>query len=282
MKKTLISLFYFLCLLSFFLLTGCGSTEDSPETVTPLDLIAAETESHPSWDPTLVAYKTNLSTQEMEAVRLRAKNFRDELSTGKRKIPPDWYTTEDPILRAEYLRAQLVKQFGDIPQVHTVAEWHLKAPMGITRVPIDEYIAFLEAQLHLWPSDVTRRTLENARNRKKNTPELSPQSKNDQLQTENPQLWAKLERERLIQEHGDIPQVHIIVDYNLKWLLGQPITDDEYLNYLEGVVHLDPGDEIGKRLLTRYQKAKADGIPFKDVNIDDIIPPEDNSEDNDE
>ena len=58
--------------------------------------------------------------------------------------------------------------------------------------------------------------------------------------------------------------------------------DDKYLNYLEAVVHLDPGDEIGKRLLKRYQKAKADGIPFKDVNIDDIIPPEDNNEDNDE
>lgn len=282
MKETLISSFHFLCLLSFFLLTGCGSTEDSPETVTPLDLITVEMESQPIWDPTSTTYETHLSTQEMETVRLRAKNFRDELSTGKRKIPPDWYTTEDPILRAEYLRAQLVKQFGDIPQVHTVAEWHLKAPMGITRVPIDEYIAFLEAQLHLWPSDVTRRTLENARNRQKNTPELSPQSKNDQLQTENPQLWAERERERLIQEHGDIPQVHIIVDYDLKWLLGQPITDDEFLNYLEAVVHLDPKDEIGKRLLKRYQKAKADGIPFKDVNIDDIISPEDNNEDNDE
>ncbi|MYA69738.1 hypothetical protein F4Y19_06560 [Candidatus Poribacteria bacterium] len=80
-------------------------------------------------------------------------------NTNQTYPPPNWHTTEDPILRAEYLRAQLVKQFGDIPQVHTVAEWHLKMRQE-TPPTHEEYIEFLQAQLHLWPSAATRCTLE--------------------------------------------------------------------------------------------------------------------------
>ena len=40
---------------------------------------------------------------------------------GKLALPRHWIHAEDRILFAEYYRAQLVKQFGDIPEVHTVA-----------------------------------------------------------------------------------------------------------------------------------------------------------------
>ena len=49
---------------------------------------------------------------------------------------------------------------------------------------------------------------------------------------------------------------------------------NESLAYLEAQVHLNPDDEIGPRLLERFRKAKADGIPFKDVKTDDIVPSE--------
>ena len=36
--------------------------------------------------------------------------------------PRDWYKTEDPELFIKYFRAQLIKQFGDIEEVHTIAD----------------------------------------------------------------------------------------------------------------------------------------------------------------
>ena len=49
-----------------------------------------------------------------------------EASIGSREdsevyLPPNWHLTEDPELRAQYFHAQLINQFGDIPEVHTVA-----------------------------------------------------------------------------------------------------------------------------------------------------------------
>lgn len=73
--------------------------------------------------------------------------------------PRDWYKTEDPELFAEYFRAQLIKQFGDRPEIHILADTEIKKRQGIpfTR---DEYINFLEAQYSLFPDKRTLKTLE--------------------------------------------------------------------------------------------------------------------------
>lgn len=76
--------------------------------------------------------------------------------------PPNWHQTQDPVLRAEYYGAQMLKQFGDIPEVHTVSEWELKKAMRITPTH-DELINYLEALYHLFPREATRRSLENHR-----------------------------------------------------------------------------------------------------------------------
>ena len=68
--------------------------------------------------------------------------------------------------------------------------------------------------------------------------------------------------------------MHIVAEFHWKEALGLHTTEDEYLTYLEAQVHLNPDDEIGPRLLERFRKAKADGIPFKDVKTDDIVPSE--------
>ena len=68
-------------------------------------------------------------------------------------------STEDPKLRAEYLYAILLNQFGEIPEVHTIGEYERNAAQGIPPT-LDEYIAFLEAHMSLWPSKVTQQTLE--------------------------------------------------------------------------------------------------------------------------
>ncbi|MYC77223.1 hypothetical protein F4X10_15780 [Candidatus Poribacteria bacterium] len=80
--------------------------------------------------------------------------------------PPNWHKTEDPELYIQYLRAQLIKQFGDIPQVHIFVGWERERRQGIPIRDAEEYITFLEAQYHLWPSETTLRTLETLRKEK--------------------------------------------------------------------------------------------------------------------
>ena len=76
--------------------------------------------------------------------------------------PPNWHLTKDPELRSTYFRAQLINQFGDIPEVHTVAKYQRKKELGIP-VTIDEYIESLEARYHLWPNKSILRALERLR-----------------------------------------------------------------------------------------------------------------------
>ena len=210
--------------------------------------------------------------EKIEDPVLRAAYARFLLSTGKLAIPRHWIHTEDRILFAEYYRAQLVKQFGDIPQVHTVATQELKHAIGAAigipwfKAKPGEHIAYLEALYHLFPTESHRQTLENAR-------KDAAKPTYGELREKNPELWAQLERERLIEEHGDNPHTHIVAEFHRKTALGLHTTEDEYLTYLEAQVHLNPDDEIGPRLLERFSKAKADGIPFKDVKTDDIVPP---------
>ncbi len=73
--------------------------------------------------------------------------------------PPDWPSTEDPVLLAEYFHAQLINQFGDIPEVHIIGERERKRALGIPAT-LDERIDFLKAQYALWPNERTLRALE--------------------------------------------------------------------------------------------------------------------------
>ena len=79
--------------------------------------------------------------------------------------PPNWHLTKDPKLLAEYFHAQLINQFGDTPEVKTIAERERKRLLGIP-VTIDEQINFLEAQYELWPHEQTLRTLESLQKEK--------------------------------------------------------------------------------------------------------------------
>lgn len=76
--------------------------------------------------------------------------------------PRDWYKTEDPELRAEYLYAQLLKQFGDTPEVQAIGDYELKVARGIPPT-LEEYIDYLEAHYQLFPNENNRSTLEDLR-----------------------------------------------------------------------------------------------------------------------
>ncbi|MYK21037.1 hypothetical protein F4054_02115 [Candidatus Poribacteria bacterium] len=73
--------------------------------------------------------------------------------------PRDWYKTEDPELHAEYFYAQLLKQFGDIPEVHIIGEHKLQiAKKG--PITDDQWIKYLEASQVLWPNEKNAELLE--------------------------------------------------------------------------------------------------------------------------
>ena len=287
MKKPRIflSLFYFLTCLFVFCFLACGGRENvESEATNPLNPTDTLTDSIEELDPFILSVEsiyTQLNEGKIEVPRnwekvedpvLRATYARFLLSKGKLAIPRHWIHTADRILLAEYYRAQLLKQFGDIPEVHTVANMELKRAIGAAmdipwfRVKPGEHIAYLEALYHLFPTETNRQTLENAR-------KDAAKSTYEELMEKNPERWAQLEREQLIEEHGDNPHTLIVAEFHRKTALGLHTTEDEYLAYLEAQVHLNPDDEIGPRLLERFRKAKADGIPFEDVKIDDIVPP---------
>ncbi|MDE0018091.1 MAG: hypothetical protein OXU51_18050 [Candidatus Poribacteria bacterium] len=80
--------------------------------------------------------------------------------------PPNWYKTKDPELRAKYFYAQLIKQFGDIPEVHTIGEFEQKTAKGDTPT-VGEYIIYLEAHYTLWPNEKTLNILKELWKREK-------------------------------------------------------------------------------------------------------------------
>ena len=282
-KLPILPLFLYLMYLFILCFLACGDRENV-ESGTTNPLNPTDTLSDNAVEDVFILHIESIYTQlnegKMDVPRnwekvedpvLRAAYARFLLSKGKLAIPPHWLHTADRVLRAEYHRAQLIKQFGDIPEVHTVANWELKHAIGSAMgtpwftLKLGEHIAYLEALYHLFPSETHRQTLENAR-------KSAAEPTDEELRKKNPELWAQLERERFIEEHGDNPHTHIVAEFHRKQALGLRITEDDYLAYLEAEVHLNPDDEIGVRLLERFRKAKADGIPFKDVKTDDIVP----------
>ena len=290
----ILPLFCYLICLFVLCFLACGGGEDVETEMTnplaPTDTSSLTTDRTGELDALILRLESiyaELNARKIDVPRnwgkvedpvLRAAYARFLLSKGKLAIPRHWLHTEDRVLHAEYYRAQLLKQFGDIPQVHTVANRQLKdAIASAMEIPWftlkpGERIAYLEALYHLWPTENNRRTLENAR-------KDAAEPTYGELREQNPELWAQLELEQLIEEHGDNPQTRIVAEFHRKDALGLPITEEDYLAYLEAIVHLNPDDEIAPRLLERFRKAKADGIPFKEVKTDDIVPPKEEEED---
>ncbi|MXV81770.1 hypothetical protein F4X88_10375 [Candidatus Poribacteria bacterium] len=72
--------------------------------------------------------------------------------------PKDWHRTTDPVLFAEYYRAQLTNQFGDLPQVDILADGYMKIKAEIP-MTLDEKIEHVEAMYDLFPDEKTRETI---------------------------------------------------------------------------------------------------------------------------
>ncbi|MDE0017194.1 MAG: hypothetical protein OXU51_13490 [Candidatus Poribacteria bacterium] len=201
------SLFYLVCFLGLFIFFSCGDAEDTQ------DLITEQTEDR----------------------------------HNPIEVPDDWYKTKDPILRNNYFRAILIEQFGDIPEVRTIARYQRKKELGRS-VTIDEYTAYLEAVTHLWPSERNQQTLK------------SHQESREMYETEDPEVFAKLFRKQLIKQFGDIPEIDILVEVEKKWMAGEVVMLDEYLRYAHAMFHLFPSEETLRNLQQALAQQDQDDV----------------------
>lgn len=73
--------------------------------------------------------------------------------------PRDWHKTEDPELYATYYYAQLLKQFGDIPEVHIIGEHRLNKARRIPTT-LGKLEVYLEAMYSLFPVEENKVALD--------------------------------------------------------------------------------------------------------------------------
>ena len=76
--------------------------------------------------------------------------------------PLDWPETLDPALYAEYYRAQIMKQFSDVPDIERLADILAAGKLKLRAqipMPLDEALAYNEALNELWPDADTQRSI---------------------------------------------------------------------------------------------------------------------------
>ena len=250
------SIFSFLVILfSFSFILGCGETDNSA-------IDEAETyESFKSLFP--LAENIPLSDYPEGWVKLTDEDVEELMNL---EIPPNWFKMDiDPKSRAKYTHAQLLKQFGDIPQVRYIIEFGRNPGFDISH---KMSVAYFEAHYHLFPNENNRRALEEAWNiPNQPIPEPPP----PRIVRIEPITVERAEEIRieLIEKHGDIPHVHTVANFFIKVAQKRPITDNEFLTYLEAQHHLNPQSEYIRQRLEKYKRAKADGIPFHFVDDED-------------
>ncbi|MDE0425079.1 MAG: hypothetical protein OXN25_09440 [Candidatus Poribacteria bacterium] len=234
------TLFVSLLCLSFFLLFfGCAET-DNP--------MANETETYASLFP----LEENISPSDYPDgwVKLTDKDIEKLLNL---EILPNWHNMDiSQEWQQKYNHATLFKQFGDIPEVRYIIEFQRNPGFEISH---QLYVAYFEAHYRLFPNENNRRALEEAWNIPNQPgPETVDEGK---LREEDPELYIKIQKERFIKNHGDIPQVHIYIDFLRKVLLRIRITDAERLAALEAYFFLFPTEE-NRIKLEEFRKALGD------------------------
>ena len=240
LKRYFVGLTAFVCLLSLPFFVGCGDPEG---TESPTIVDTEPTEPEPL-EPIVLPddlYDTSDLTYDISDAEVQ------ELMALE--LPDHWI--HDP----KYFHAQLVQQFGNIPAVHIVAERHRKrllAPGGFITT-LDESINYAKARYVLWPNESTLKSLEGYLKEKL------------MQETDDPELFAKIFREKLVHQFGYRPEVDIVVKGETKGMFGGfklPDDADEYLAYYEALAVLFPNASVLndlERAKEEVRKAKAEG-----------------------
>lgn len=207
----------FVSLLSFW---GCGDREDDPVNPTG-PLVSGEFK----WPPGTTGEAWELT--DADVAELLALN-----------PPPDWPKTEDPELRQKYDFAQLLKQFGDTPEVRYIIVFNLKPKNNIT---LEQAIAYSEAMYRLFPSEKNLKALRDIRAVPAEgylPPQDEPKNELQAWMEKDPEGFIESQRLLYVKKYGDIPEVHTYLNLLRKQLLGEILTDAERQEMQAALSHL--------------------------------------------
>ena len=207
-------------LVSLLSFGGCGDREDDPVNPTGT-LVSAEFK----WPPGTTG----------EPWELTDANVAELLALNP---PPDWYETEDPELHNKYYFAQLLKQFGDIPELRYIIVFDLKPKDNIT---IEQAIAWSEAMYRLFPSTENLRALRFISSLPLDgylPPQDEPKNEVEAWMRKDPEGFIESQRLLYVEKYGDIPEVHTYLNLWRKQLRGEILTDAERQEMQAALLHL--------------------------------------------
>ena len=120
------------------------------------------------------------------------------------------------------------------------------APGGYVTT-LDEAINYAKARYVLWPNESNLKSLEGFLK--------------DKLmhETDDPELYGKIYREKLVHQFGDIPEVDIVVEGEKKYMFGGfklPDDADIYLAYFEALYVLFPDASVLRDLESAREKVR--------------------------
>ena len=213
---------------SFFILTilvsllsfgGCGDSEDDP--INPTGTFVSEFK----WPSGATGESWELT--DADVAELLALN-----------PPPNWPETEDPELRNKYYFAQLLKQFGDIPELRYIIVFDLKPKNNIT---LEQAIALSEAMYRLFPNTENLRALRFISALPPDMylpPQDEPKNEVEAWMKKDPEGLIETQRLLYVEKYGDIPEVHTYLNLLRKQFLGERLTDAERQEMNAALLHL--------------------------------------------
>lgn len=241
LKRCFCGLIAFVCLLSLSFFVGCGA----PEGTERADLVVNDDNDDDATEPfvPLVLPEEFYDTSDL-TYDISDEEVQELMAL---EIPDHFF--HDP----KYFHAQLLQQFGNIPAVHIVAERHRKRllnPGGFIAT-LDEAVNYAKARYVLWPNESTKKSLEGYLKTKL------------MQETDDPELFAQIYKEQLIEQFGNIPEVDIVVAGETKLMFGGfriKGNEDEYLAYHEALYVLFPSTlHLLERAREEVRKLKAEG-----------------------
>ena len=206
---------------------GCSDKEDDP--INPTGTFVSEFK----WPPGATGESWELT--DAEVAELLALN-----------PPSNWYETEDPELRNKYYFAQLLKQFGDIPEVRYIIAFHLKPKDDIT---VEQAIALSEAVYRLNPNTENLKALRFISSLPPDgylPPQDEPKNEIEAWIKKDPEGVIETQRLLYVEIYGDIPEVHTYLNLLRKQLLGEILTEAERQEMQAALSHLRQLREQGE------------------------------------
>lgn len=155
-------------------------------------------------------------------------------------VPPDWDKAEDDETYLKYRYAQLLKQFGDIPELRYLIAYDLH-PGEKTDA---QMLARMEAQYRLFPNEQNWKALQQLHEILEfiNNPPESDYER--EWARRDPKGYHKYLLEMLIEIYGDIPEIYTVARFQTKIFQGKKLTDAEDQAHSAAVEYLMSLDDL--------------------------------------